>query len=141
MNVKQIKKVGDLIEEAQTKCEEDRIDCEKKRNDVVKTIGNLVHTSVPISNDEVNRKNSKISSYSLFFDAQDAGNRIERLFGDCKTKKRYSHVDLIHMVDGVDCERGAATSGSRGYYLKGPLVFLEFALIQVYYLFRITRVL
>ncbi|XP_065845207.1 serine--tRNA ligase, cytoplasmic-like [Oscarella lobularis] len=112
LNVKQIKKVGDLIEEAQTKCEEDRIDCEKKRNDVVKTIGNLVHDSVPISDDE------------------DAGNRIERLFGDCKSKKRYSHVDLIHMVDGVDCERGAATSGSRGYYLKGPLVFLEFALIQ-----------
>ena len=56
---------------------------------------------------------------------------MERTFGDCTAKKKYSHVDLIHMVDGVDCDRGAITAGSRGYFLKGPLVFLELALMQV----------
>ena len=56
---------------------------------------------------------------------------MERTFGDCTVEKKYSHVDLVHMVDGVDCDRGAVTAGSRGYFLKGPLVFLEFALIQV----------
>jgi seryl-tRNA synthetase len=35
------------------------------------------------------------------------------------------------MVDGYDGERGAMVSGGRGYYLKGPLVFLEQALIQL----------
>ncbi len=34
------------------------------------------------------------------------------------------------MIDGVDMQRGTATAGNRCYYLKGPLVFLEQALIQ-----------
>ena len=44
--------------------------------------------------------------------------------------KKYSHRDLIIMVDGAELERGSATAGGRGYYLKGPLVLLENALIQ-----------
>lgn len=31
----------------------------------------------------------------------------------------------------MDGERGAAVSGARGYYLKGPAVFLEQALVQL----------
>lgn len=31
----------------------------------------------------------------------------------------------------MDGERGAMVSGGRGYYLKGPAVFLEQALIQL----------
>lgn len=31
----------------------------------------------------------------------------------------------------MDGERGAVVSGARGYYLKGPMVFLEHALIQL----------
>ena len=57
-------------------------------------------------------------------------NGIERTFGEAQTKK-YSHFDLAHMVDGVDTDAGAVVAGSRGYFLKGPLVFLEQALIQV----------
>ncbi|XP_024117614.1 serine--tRNA ligase, cytoplasmic-like [Oryzias melastigma] len=34
------------------------------------------------------------------------------------------------MIDGYDGERGAVVAGSRGYFLKGPLVFLEQALIS-----------
>ena len=45
-------------------------------------------------------------------------NGVERTFGDCDTKKKYSHVDLIVMIDGVDDTRGAVTAGGRGYYLK-----------------------
>eukprot|EP00118_Oscarella_pearsei_P025434 m.308174 g.308174 ORF g.308174 m.308174 type:complete len:487 (+) comp43501_c0_seq1:50-1510(+) len=112
LTVNQIKKVRVLIDKAQAKCEDDRVACEKKRNDVLKTIGNIVDESVPVSNDE------------------DKGNRVERHFGDCEVRKKYSHVDLVHMVDGVDCERGAITAGSRGYYMKGSLVFLELALMQ-----------
>ena len=41
-----------------------------------------------------------------------------RTWGDSSVKKKYSHVDLAYMVDGVDTERGALVAGSRGYFLK-----------------------
>lgn len=75
-------------------------------------IGNLLHPSVPISDNEDN-------------------NAVVDTFGDTKTKKKYSHVDLVVMVGGFDGERGVAVSGARGYFLKGPLVFLEQALINL----------
>jgi len=56
-------------------------------------------------------------------------NGIVRTWGDVETKKRYSHIDLIHMIDGFDGERGAATAGGRGYYLK------VVSLISMYFLF------
>ena len=53
------------------------------------------------------------------------------MVGDVKQEKKYSHVDLIQMVDGVDLERGSKVAGNRGYFLKGPLVFLEQAIVQL----------
>lgn len=35
------------------------------------------------------------------------------------------------MVDGFESERGTVVAGGRGYFLKGPLVFLEHALINL----------
>ena len=43
---------------------------------------------------------------------------MERTWGDCTTQKKYSHVDLVVMIDGFDGERGAIVAGSRGYFLK-----------------------
>ncbi len=40
------------------------------------------------------------------------------------------HLDLALDRDLIDMERGARTSGSRFAYLKGDLVFLQFALVQ-----------
>jgi seryl-tRNA synthetase len=40
------------------------------------------------------------------------------------------HIDLAAAFDMIDMERGARTSGSRFAYLKGDLVFLQFALVQ-----------
>lgn len=40
-----------------------------------------------------------------------------KTFGDVSIRKKYSHVDLIHMIDGMDGERGTVTAGGRGYYL------------------------
>lgn len=45
-------------------------------------------------------------------------NKVERMHGDVTSRKKYSHVDLIHMIDGYDAERGSVVAGGRGYYLK-----------------------
>uniref|UniRef100_A0A6M2DMF9 serine--tRNA ligase n=1 Tax=Xenopsylla cheopis TaxID=163159 RepID=A0A6M2DMF9_XENCH len=111
LTVNQIKKVRLLIDEAVVKNEEDLADAMKKRNSALREVGNHLHDSVPISNDEDE-------------------NKVERTWGDCTKKTKYSHVDLICMIDGMDGERGASVSGGRGYYLTGPAVFLEHALIQ-----------
>ncbi|XP_069731872.1 serine--tRNA ligase, cytoplasmic isoform X1 [Phaenicophaeus curvirostris] len=112
LQVSQIKKVRLLIDEAILKCDAERLRLEAERFESLREIGNLLHPSVPISNDE------------------DADNKVERVWGDCSCRKKYSHVDLVVMVDGYEGEKGAIVAGSRGYFLKGPLVFLEQALIQ-----------
>ena len=48
-------------------------------------------------------------SFSPSFSLQD-NNAIVRTFGE-ESKKKYSHVDLISMIGGVDSKRGAVTSG------------------------------
>jgi len=75
-------------------------------------IGNLIHPDVVVSKDEDE-------------------NKIVNTWGDVKQHKALSHVDLCAMIDGYDPIRGAKVSGSRGYFLKGPLVFLAHA-IQMY---------
>uniref|UniRef100_A0A7N6BPU7 Serine--tRNA ligase, cytoplasmic n=1 Tax=Anabas testudineus TaxID=64144 RepID=A0A7N6BPU7_ANATE len=112
LTVTQIKKVRLLVDEAVVKTDSERIKLEAERFEYLREIGNLLHPSVPISNDE------------------DADNKVERTWGDCDVQKKYSHVDLVVMIDGFDGERGAVVAGSRGYFLKGPLVFLEQALIN-----------
>ncbi|XP_024937076.1 serine--tRNA ligase, cytoplasmic isoform X2 [Cephus cinctus] len=111
LTVTQIKKIRTLIDEAILKNTQDLSKTELDRNTALREVGNHLHESVPVSNDEEE-------------------NKVERTFGDCTQKKKYSHVDLIHMIDGMDGERGTAVSGGRGYFLVGPAVFLEHALIQ-----------
>lgn len=43
------------------------------------------------------------------------------------------HVAVVMNVFflGMDGERGAVVSGGRGYYLTGPAVFLEHAVVQL----------
>lgn len=32
--------------------------------------------------------------------------------------KKYSHIDLLHMIDGVEMQKATVVSGNRCYYLK-----------------------
>ncbi|OCT91929.1 serine--tRNA ligase, cytoplasmic [Xenopus laevis] len=112
LSVTQIKRLRVLIDEAIAATDAERIKLEAERFESLREIGNLLHPTVPISNDE------------------DNDNKVERTWGDCEIQKKYSHVDLVVMVDGFEGEKGAVVAGSRGYFLKGPLVFLEQALIQ-----------
>jgi seryl-tRNA synthetase len=69
---------------------------DEERHRELRTIGNLLHPSVPISDNE-------------------DFNGIERIIGETgeANRKKYSHVDLIAMIDGVDTERGVVTAGNR----------------------------
>lgn len=65
----------------------------------------------------------------------DESNKEIRVWGN---KPKFSfepanHIDLMHSHDMVDFERGAKTSGFRGYFLKNDGVLLNFALWQFIY--------
>ncbi|KAK6635194.1 Serine--tRNA ligase, cytoplasmic [Polyplax serrata] len=112
LTVNQIKLIREAVDKKTQENDQEMERLEKQRNLALREVGNHLHASVPVSNDEDE-------------------NKVERTFGDCAIRKKYSHVDLIHMIDGMDGERGANISGGRGYYLTGPAVFLQHALIQL----------
>ncbi|KAI3458812.1 hypothetical protein Pfo_015475 [Paulownia fortunei] len=75
-------------------------------------IGNLVHDSVPVSNDEAN-------------------NATIRSWGEKRTEpKLKNHVDLVELLGIADIKKGANVAGGRGFYLKGDGVRLNQALIN-----------
>ncbi|KAK4453610.1 serine--tRNA ligase, cytoplasmic [Podospora aff. communis PSN243] len=81
----------------------------------VRTIGNIVHASVPVSNNEDN-------------------NTVERTWapdGVAFEKRNVrSHHEVLAMLDGYDPERGVKVVGHRGYFLKRWGVFLNQACIN-----------
>ena len=47
---------------------------------------------------------------------------MERTWGEPRLETGLpNHVDLVHMLDLVDLEKGQEVAGSRGYYLKGAV--------------------
>ncbi|PSS21313.1 Serine--tRNA ligase [Actinidia chinensis var. chinensis] len=75
-------------------------------------IGNLVHDSVPVSNDEAN-------------------NAIIRSWGEKRSEpKLKNHVELVELLGIADTKKGSNVAGGRGFYLKGDGVRLNQALIN-----------
>ncbi|MBA0760313.1 hypothetical protein Gotri_023065 [Gossypium trilobum] len=75
-------------------------------------IGNLVHDSVPVSDDEAN-------------------NAVIRIWGEKRLEpKLKNHVELVELLGIADTKKGADVAGGRGYYLKGDGVRLNQALIN-----------
>lgn len=62
LQVSQIKKVRLLIDEAILKCDTERLKLEAERFESLREIGNLLHPSVPISNDEVGTRRGRDES-------------------------------------------------------------------------------
>lgn len=83
----------------------------------VNKVGNIVHDSVPVDNNEDN-------------------NQIVRTWGqipDIKiTNKRggLNHHKVLESIGGYDPERGQKIAGHRGYFLKGFGVLLNSALVN-----------
>ncbi|KAG0727769.1 Serine--tRNA ligase, cytoplasmic [Chionoecetes opilio] len=111
LKVSQLKEVKKLVDETMVQNSEELQKLETERDAILKEIGNIVYDDVPVSDNEDN-------------------NAVVRTFGQ-ETTKKYSHVDLIAMIGGSDAKRGSVTSGGRGYYLMGPAVYLERAIVDL----------
>lgn len=89
----------------------------KKIDGLVNSVGNIVHDSVPISNNEDD-------------------NAVVRTWGDIPaikiTDKRggLNHHKVLQALGGYDPERGQKVAGHRGFFLKGVGVLLNNALIS-----------
>lgn len=98
-------------------------------------IGNIIHWSVPISQNEVQFFFSNIALQTPFLtlDCLIKDDKIITIVtGNARPREQWfkHHHELLHMIGGCDKEAGAQTSGSRGYFLKGVAVHLNHALIN-----------
>jgi seryl-tRNA synthetase len=85
----------------------------------IKTIGNYVHESVPVGNDEAN--NAVVREWK----PEEALPR-----GAGKPEKMLSHHQVLTRLGGYDPERAIKLVGHRGYCLTGYGLFLNQALIN-----------
>ncbi|KAL5332369.1 hypothetical protein BJX70DRAFT_135844 [Aspergillus crustosus] len=91
------------------------IEKEEFRDKKIRTIGNYVHDSVPVSNNEDD--NTIIRTWSPANHAAEKPNCL-------------SHHEVLTRLDGYDPERGVKVVGHRGYCLTGYGLFLNLALIN-----------
>jgi seryl-tRNA synthetase len=91
------------------------VELEERCQGAIALIGNIVHSSVPISDNEDN-------------------NVVVRQVGELRkpkeNEKLYNHVDLVQLLDIAELERGSSVAGNRGYYLTKEGVLLNQALIN-----------
>ena len=85
----------------------------EKRDEYRYKVGNIIDEDVPISDSEEDNllisQEGKIPSFNF---------------------KPSNHVDLIEGVDGAEFKRAAEIAGSRFYYLKADMVYLNMALLK-----------
>ncbi|KAL8945127.1 MAG: hypothetical protein Q9211_000339 [Gyalolechia sp. 1 TL-2023] len=109
-----VKRKGDL-EEQKRKIDGSASEKEAALQRKLKTIGNYVHESVPISDNEDN--NVRIRTWAP------EGAQLTKQ--DC-----LSHHEVLTRLDGYDPERGVKIVGHRGYCLTGYGLFLNLALVN-----------
>ena len=96
---------------------------EKQRDSTLNLIGNIVHSSVVVSNDESdNEIIRKVGAFAL-----------------PKVTKLREHYELMELIGGTDLPRGAKVSGDRGYFLTGIGAQLNVALIKYGIDFMVAR--
>lgn len=95
--------------------EDKAAEIEKLRDTKLKSIGNYVHESVPVHNNEDN--NAIIRTW--------APENVKVEKRDC-----LSHHEVLTRLNGYDPERGVKIVGHRGYCLTGYGLFLNLALVN-----------
>ncbi|KAJ4456250.1 putative Serine--tRNA ligase [Paratrimastix pyriformis] len=132
-NVKS-KAIGELIK---TKAEAAAIDAAKAEAASIKAQIEAKEKEMAALEAEVNNKAGRIGnivSERATVSNDEKDNLVVRTFGTPREaqpgEELLTHVDLLRMLDAVDCEQGTTVGGGRAYYLKGPGVFLNLALIN-----------
>ncbi|KAJ5610072.1 cytosolic seryl-tRNA synthetase [Penicillium lagena] len=103
------------LEKRKKEAEELAVQKETERDRRIRVIGNYVHDSVPISNNEDD--NQVIKTW--------APENVAVEKRDC-----LSHHEVLTRLDGYDPERGVKIVGHRGYCLTGYGLFLNLALVN-----------
>jgi len=85
----------------------------QKRDEFRYKVGNIIVEGVPIAEDETGDETVREVGQLPEFDFP-----------------IHNHVDLVSMIDGVVLDKASEIAGSRFYYLKNDLVFLNFALLR-----------
>ena len=101
--------------------EEEEKAAEALTNATLLKLGNIVHDSVHVDNDEDH-------------------NPVVRTWGEPRQEEKLpNHVDLVAMLDIADLDKGVEVAGGRGYYLKGTGALLNLALINYALGFLVKR--
>lgn len=111
-----------LTQEKKNLTEREQAEDKDLRNKVFQ-IGNIVHPSVVVSNDEENNelvRTWKPEGLETVGEQGSASGQPARL----------SHHEVLLRLDGYDPERGVKISGHRGYFFRNYGVFLNQALIN-----------
>lgn len=117
LTIVQLKALSTFLKEQIAKFEATTVQVEQERDRKIVLIGNIVHESVPVSKNE--DENAEIRKWGEFkSNVFESGTPL------------LNHVDLMTRLDGIDTVQGALVAGSRGYYMKGPMVLLNLAIIQ-----------
>mmetsp|Transcript_15933 Transcript_15933/g.47918 ORF Transcript_15933/g.47918 Transcript_15933/m.47918 type:complete len:451 (-) Transcript_15933:2211-3563(-) len=111
-DITELRKKSQTLKADIVKAEEEEKAAVVARENAVQAIGNLVHDSVPVDDNEDN-------------------NAVVKTWGEPRTDAElYNHVDLVKRLDIADLEKGVVVAGNRGYFLKGAGVLLNNALIS-----------
>merc|ERR1712153_88843 len=84
----------------------------------LKMIGNILSDKAPIFQDE--EQNEVVTKWG----------EVPELQIDGRTLGKLHHHEIMNLLDMVELERGQKVAGHRGYYLKGPGVLFNQALIN-----------
>merc|ERR1719460_2206320 len=100
---------------------------EKNRDSKLHLIGNLLHSTVPVFEDEKDNERVSIWGKPRVFTAPYGTNGFR------------PHFELLEMIGAVEFEAGQAVAGNRAYYLTGPGVLLNQAMINYGLAFLVAR--
>ena len=96
----------------------------------LRLIGNIVHPSCVVSNNEDDNllvRNWWPAGRSL---EEEKKRRHDSIINGKGIPGLYSHHEVLEKIGGYEPVRGAKVAGHRGYFLTGPAVDLNLALIQ-----------
>lgn len=115
LKVSQLRKLSKFLNDQVAETQELMKSLENDRQSALLLIGNIVHESCVVSDNEDN--NGIVKEHG----------ELRKSTDELKLK---NHVDIMRLLGGMHTEQGAVVAGNRGYFLTGELVRLNLALVN-----------